>query len=57
MKGKMIGVDLAKNVFQPHGASMTGEVKFRKQLTRPQFMVFIRGIAFGTEGVNGRPCT
>lgn len=37
----MIGVDLAKSVFQVHGASMTGEVKFRKQLSRPQFERFM----------------
>jgi len=37
----MIGVDLAKSVFQIHGASMTGEVKFRKKLTRPQFRRFM----------------
>lgn len=33
----MIGVDLAKNVFQLHGASMTGDVKYRKKLSRGQF--------------------
>jgi hypothetical protein len=27
----MIGVDLAKSVYQIHGASMTGAVKFRKK--------------------------
>lgn len=37
----MIGVDLAKNVFQLHGASMSGEVKFRKKLSRPQFRKFM----------------
>lgn len=37
----MIGVDLAKSVFQVHGASMTGDVKFRKKLTRPQFQKFM----------------
>ncbi|MDK3075875.1 IS110 family transposase [Sedimentitalea sp. JM2-8] len=37
----MIGVDLAKSVFQLHGASMVGEVKFRKKLTRPQFERFM----------------
>lgn len=41
MKDMMIGVDLAKNVFQLHGASMTGQVKFRKRLTREQFRRFI----------------
>ena len=37
----MIGVDLAKNVFQLHGASMSGEVNFRKKLSRPQFRKFM----------------
>ena len=37
----MIGVDLAKNVFQLHGASLAGEVKFRKKLSRPQFRKFM----------------
>lgn len=41
MKDTMIGVDLAKRVFQVHGASMTGEVKFRKKLTREQFRAFM----------------
>src|SRR3546814_988224 len=37
----MIGVDLAKNVFQVHGASMTGELKFRKKLSRLSFGKFL----------------
>ena len=37
----MIGVDLAKNVFQVHGALRTGEVQFRKKLTRKQFPAFM----------------
>lgn len=41
MKDTMIGVDLAKNVFQVHGALRTGEVQFRKKLTRKQFPVFM----------------
>ena len=41
MKDTMIGVDLAKAVFQIHGATMTGEVKFRKKLTRLQFRRFM----------------
>jgi transposase len=40
-KDTMIGVDLAKSVFQLHGASMTGEVEFRKKLTRTQFLRFM----------------
>ena len=31
MEDTMIGVDLAKLVFQVHGASMTGQVKFTKE--------------------------
>lgn len=41
MKDMMIGVDLAKNVFQIHGALRTGEVQFRKKLTRAQFLAFM----------------
>lgn len=37
----MIGVDLAKNVFQVHGATMTGDVLFRKKLTRSKFREFM----------------
>lgn len=41
MKDMMIGVDLAKNAFQLHGASMTGDVKYRKKLSRGQFFRFM----------------
>jgi len=41
MKDMMIGVDLAKTVFQVHGALRTGEVQFRKKLTRKQFAAFM----------------
>ena len=41
MKDTMVGVDLAKRVFQLHGAAKSGEVKFRKKLTREQFRDFI----------------
>ena len=40
-KDTMIGVDLAKNVFQVHGASTTGEAKFRKKLSRQGFSRFM----------------
>ncbi|MEM9523496.1 MAG: IS110 family transposase [Pseudomonadota bacterium] len=36
----IIGVDLAKNVFQLHGARRDGQVLFRKKLSRPQFRAF-----------------
>jgi transposase len=40
-KDTMIGVDLAKAVFQLHGASMTGQPKFRKKLSRQGFAEFM----------------
>ncbi|MGI0523089.1 IS110 family transposase [Rhizobium giardinii] len=43
MTETMIGVDLAKNVFQLHGATMTGDLKFRKKLSRGQFLKFMLG--------------
>lgn len=43
MKDRMIGVDLAKNVFRIHCAMMTGHLMFRKKLTRPQFRQFMSG--------------
>ncbi|EZP65338.1 putative transposase [Sphingomonas paucimobilis] len=37
----MIGVDLAKSVFQVHGASMTGDFRFRRKLSRQAFLTFM----------------
>jgi transposase len=36
----MIGLDLAKNVFQAHGASASGAVVFRRKLRRDQVLTF-----------------
>ena len=33
----IVGIDLAKRVFQVHGAAADGRVLFRKKLSRPQF--------------------
>lgn len=41
MTDTMIGVDLAKTVFQIHAASLTGELLFRKKVRRPQFLQFM----------------
>src|SRR5215469_12505710 len=38
-----IGLDLAKNVFQAHGADLSGAVVFRKKLRRPQLLAFFAG--------------
>lgn len=37
----IIGIDLAKNVFQLHGAAADGSAVFRKRLSRPQFHRFM----------------
>jgi transposase len=38
-----IGVDLAKSVFQVHGADASGTVLFRKELRRHQVLTFLSG--------------
>jgi len=38
-----IGLDLAKRVFQAHGADASGKVVFRKQLRRGQVLAFFAG--------------
>lgn len=40
-KVTIIGVDLAKSVFQVHGAGRDGQALVRKKLTRPQFRSFV----------------
>jgi transposase len=40
-KVSIIGIDLAKRVFQAHGAASDGSVVFRKKLSRSQFLVFL----------------
>lgn len=37
----VIEVDLAKSVFQLHGAAADGSVVFRKELSRRQFQLFM----------------
>ena len=37
----IIGIDLAKRVFQAHGAAANGAVVFRKKLTRDRLMIFL----------------
>lgn len=40
MEISTIGLDLAKNVFQAHGADAAGAVVFRKQLRRAKVLSF-----------------
>jgi transposase len=37
----IIGIDLAKRVFQLHGAFQDGSVAFRKKLSRGQLLAFV----------------
>ena len=36
-----IGLDIAKHVFQVHGADGAGHVVFRKRITRPRLIAFL----------------
>ncbi|WP_140849555.1 IS110 family transposase [Paracoccus sp. FO-3] len=40
----IVGVDLAKQVFQIHGATSDGRAVFRKKLSRPQFAKFMAAL-------------
>lgn len=40
----IVGVDLAKQVFQVHGAAADGRMLFRKKLSRPQFAKFMAAL-------------
>ena len=40
-KVSIIGIDLAKRVFQAHGAASNGSVVFRKKLSRGQLLLFL----------------
>jgi transposase len=40
-KVSIIGVDLAKHVFQVHGACADGSVAFRKKISRVKFLSFL----------------
>lgn len=37
----IIGIDLAKRVFQAHGAQADGSVAFRKKLSRSRILAFL----------------
>ena len=39
----MIGLDLAKSVFQAHGADASGGVVFRRKLRRDALLAFFAG--------------
>jgi hypothetical protein len=40
-KATIIGIDLAKRVFQVHGATQDGRPVFRRKVSRAQFLGFL----------------
>src|SRR5579872_6897434 len=44
MQTTTIGLDLAKNVFQAHGVSTSGEVMLRRKLRRSEVIEFFRDL-------------
>ena len=44
MNTTVIGIDLAKNVFQLHGANAKGKTAFTKRLTRKDFLAFLANL-------------
>ncbi len=42
---KVLGVDLAKNVFQIHGTDVKGKCVLRKRLTREKLIEFVSNIS------------
>ena len=56
MKMTVLGIDLAKNVFQLHGVDDQGTVVVRKKLTRPKLLPFVAQLApcrIGMEACQG----
>ena len=56
MKITTVGLDLAKNVFQVYGVDAPGAGLLRKQLKRPQVIVFFTQLApclIGMEACGG----
>jgi len=45
-----IGLDLAKNIFQAHGANAADGVIFRRKLRRDQVLAFFAAHHWGREG-------
>ncbi len=49
----IVGLDLAKRVFQVHGATTDGGVAFRKKLSRGQLLTFLSSLPSCIVGVGG----
>ncbi len=43
-KVSIVGLDIAKNMFQAHGAASDGSVVFRKTLSRGRVLEFLAGL-------------
>ena len=44
MNIKVLGIDIAKNVFQLHGVDALGKVVLKKRLSRNQLILFISNL-------------
>ena len=53
---KILGIDIAKNVFQLYGASGHGKKLLNKRLTRDKLVTFIGAITAGITHPNGSMC-
>lgn len=45
MQVTTVGLDLAKNIFQVHGVTETGEVAFNRPLRRAQVLAFFERLS------------
>src|SRR3981189_3558970 len=52
-KASMIGLDIAKNVFEVHGRSAAGEVVVRRSLKRSRVEKVLRGLPAAVTGRGG----
>ncbi len=50
-----IGLDIAKHVFQAHGADRSGAVVFRKRLRRAQVLEFLAAQPPCVVALDGKP--
>ncbi len=47
----MVGLDIAKNVFQVHSVDTNGQVVFRQQLKRSRVLAFFKKLGPSTVGI------
>lgn len=50
----VLGIDLAKSVFQLHGVGADGDVAVQRKLHRPELMTWLAGRRFGRPAPGAR---